>query len=170
MTAAHDADAVADEPVTIRHAVSGGDYDAMAAGSVEVTITEDDMPKLLIANASAAEGDEEIAFAVRLSVASSKTVAVEYATADGTAMADTDYEGTDRDADLLWLWRWNKRSAYTIIDDDLDEETEAFTITLSNASNATIAGWRDDGRDRRQRPAGSECDRRPDSGRKKARR
>ena len=138
VTAAQDADAVADEPVTIRHTVSGGDYDAMAAGSVEVTITEDDMPKLLIADAAAAEGDGEMAFAVRLSVLSSQTVTVEYATADGTAMADTDYEGTTGTLTFPAL-EMEQTIRVPIIDDDLDEATEAFTITLSNASNAVIA-------------------------------
>ena len=42
VTAAHDDDAITDEPVTIMHAVSGGDYEGVTAADVEVTITEDD--------------------------------------------------------------------------------------------------------------------------------
>ena len=42
VTATHDADAVADEPVTITHIVSGGDYEGVTAAEVEVTITEED--------------------------------------------------------------------------------------------------------------------------------
>ena len=42
VVATHDADAVADEPVTIMHAVSGGDYEGVTAAEVEVTIVEDD--------------------------------------------------------------------------------------------------------------------------------
>ena len=42
VTAAHDADAVDDDPVTITHTVAGGDYEGVAAADVEVTITEDD--------------------------------------------------------------------------------------------------------------------------------
>ena len=88
VTAAQDADAVADNPVTIRHAVSGGDYGAIAAASVVATIIEDDTPTtredepptIRIADAAAAESDGTMAFAVRLSVASIQTVTVEYAT------------------------------------------------------------------------------------------
>ena len=106
VTATHDADSVADNPVTIRHAVSGGDYSAVTAASVVVTIFggdlfgdgddlfgngddlfEDDPPTIQIADATASEGDGEMAFAVQLSVASIQTVTVEYATADDTAIA-----------------------------------------------------------------------------------
>ncbi|MCY4670632.1 MAG: hypothetical protein OXC29_21900, partial [Rhodococcus sp.] len=138
VTAAHDDDAVADDPVTIRHTVSDDDYDAVAAASVEATIIEDDAPTILIADAAAAEDDGEMAFAVRLSVASSQTVAVEYATADGTAMANTDYEGTTGTLTFPAL-EMEQTIRVPINDDDLDEATEAFTIALSNASNAAIA-------------------------------
>ena len=49
VTAAHDADAVADEPVGLMHTVTGGDYeDVLIAADVEVTITEDDTPGVTI--------------------------------------------------------------------------------------------------------------------------
>ena len=137
VTAAQDADAVTDDPVTIRHAVSGGDYDAVAAASVEVTIIEDDTPTLWIADAAAAEDDGEMAFQARLSVASSQTVTVEYATADGTATADEDYEATTGTLTFSAL-ETTQTIRVPIIDDDLDEAVEAFTVALSNASNATI--------------------------------
>ena len=137
VTAAQDADAVADDLVTIHHAVSGGDYESVTVASVEVTIIEDDTPTLLIADAAAAESDGEIAFLVRLSVASSQTVTVDYATADGTAMAGTDYEETTGTLTFPAL-----ETAQTIrvplVDDDLDEAAEAFTVALSNASNAAV--------------------------------
>ena len=44
VTATQDDDAVTDDPVTITHAVSGGDYEGVTAADVEVTITEDDTP------------------------------------------------------------------------------------------------------------------------------
>ena len=144
VTAAQDADAVADNPGTIRHAVSGGDYDAVTAARVAVTIVEDDTPTLWIADAAAAEGDGEMAFQVRLSVASSQTVTVEYATADGTATADEDYEATTGTLTFAAL-ETEQTIRVPIIDDDLDEAVEAFTVALSNASNATIGDGAADG-------------------------
>ena len=137
VTAAQDADAVADDPVTIHHAVSGGNYDAVTAASVAVTILEDDMPTLLIADAEASEGDREIEFQVRLSVASSKTVTTEYATGTGTATKGGDYEGTVGKLTFPAL-ETEQTIRVPIIDDDLDEAAEAFTVMLTNAFNATI--------------------------------
>ena len=137
VTAAQDADAVADDPVTLTHVVSGGDYRSVTVASVAVTILEDDTPTLLIADAEASEGDGEMAFAVRLSVPSSQTVTVEYATADGTALAGTDYEETT--GTLIFSAETTVQTIRVpIIDDDLDEVAEAFTVALSNPSNATI--------------------------------
>ena len=42
VTAAHDDDAVADDPVVLEHTIRGGDYEDVTAAEVEVTITEDD--------------------------------------------------------------------------------------------------------------------------------
>ena len=137
VTAAQDADAVADDPVTLTHVVSGGDYRSVTVASVAVTILEDDAPTLLIADAEASEGDGEMAFAVRLSVPSSRTVTVEYATADGTALAGTDYEETT--GTLTFSAETTAQTIRVpIIDDDLDEVAEAFTVALVNASNATV--------------------------------
>ena len=137
VTAAQDADAVADDPVALTHVVSGGDYRSVTVASVAVTILEDDTPTLLIADAEASEGDGEMAFAVRLSVPSSRTVTVEYATADGTALAGTDYEETT--GTLTFSAETTAQTIRVpIIDDDLDEVAEAFTVALVNASNATI--------------------------------
>ena len=137
VTAAQDADAVADDPVALTHVVSGGDYRSVTVASVAVTILEDDTPTLLIADAEASEGDGEMAFSVRLSVPSSQTVTVEYATADGTATAGTDYEETT--GTLTFSAETTAQTIRVpIIDDDLDEATETFTIVLSNSSNATV--------------------------------
>ena len=94
VTATQDDDAVADDPVTLTHTVSGGDYEGLAAASVEVSITEDDTPALTIADANATESDEEITFTVRLNVASSLAVTVDWTTADGTATQGADYVET----------------------------------------------------------------------------
>ena len=137
VTAAQDADAVADDPVMLTHVVSGGDYRSVTVASVAVTILEDDTPTLLIADAEASEGDGEMAFSVRLSVPSSRTVTVEYATADGTATAGADHEETT--GTLTFSAETTAQTIRVpIIDDDLDEATETFTIVLSNSSNATI--------------------------------
>ena len=137
VTAAQDDDAVDDDPVTITHEVRGGNYDTVTAASVAVTILEDDMSALSVANAVASEGDGEMAFSVRLNLASSQTVTVEYVTAGGTATAGRDYETTTGTLTFSAL-ETEQTIRVPIIDDDIDEAVETLTVMLINASNATI--------------------------------
>ena len=136
VTAAQDDDTVADDPLTIRHAVSGGDYGAVIAPSVAVTILEDD-PAIRIADAAAVEGAGEMAFSVRLSVPSIQTVTVDWTTADGTAIAGQDYEAATGTLTFSAL-ATAQTIRVPIIDDDLDEAAETFTVALRN-SNVAIA-------------------------------
>ena len=68
------------------------------------TITDDDpTPSLSINDVTVTEGNTgttSATFNVTLSAASGQTVIVNYATADGTATAGSDYAATSRDADL----------------------------------------------------------------------
>ena len=137
VTAAHDDDAVADEPVMLTHAVSGGDYEGQAAASVEATITEDDSPALTIADAEVAEGDGEITFTMTLNIASSKTVTVDWATADGTATQGADYAETTGTLRFDAL-ETEQTITVPLLDDALDEADETFTVALTNAANATL--------------------------------
>jgi hypothetical protein len=136
VTAAQDDDTVADDPLTIRHAVSGGDYGAAIAPSVVVTILEDD-PAIRIADAAAVEGAGEMAFSVRLSVPSIQTVTVDWTTADGTAIAGQDYEAATGTLTFSAL-ATTQTIRVPIIDDNLDEAAETFTVALRN-SNVAIA-------------------------------
>lgn len=106
------------------------------------TIFDDDAtPTISSANCAAIEGDSgtsPCAFRVSLSVASGKTVTVDYATADGTAIAGSDYlaaSGTltfspgvvTQDANV------------SIIGDGVSEPNRTFILNLSNPTNATIS-------------------------------
>ena len=137
VTAAHDDDAIDDDPVTLTHTVSGGDYEGVAASEVTVTITEDDTPALTIADANATEGDEQITFTVRLNVASSLEVMVDWTTADGTAEEGTDYAETTGTLTFDAL-ETEQTVTVPLLDDALDEADETFTVALTNAANATL--------------------------------
>ena len=91
-----------------------------------------------VADARAEEGtDETIDFAVTLSRAASGTVAVAYATADGTATAGADY--TARKGELTFdPGETEKTVRVPVLDDAIDEGEETFTLRLSGASGAVI--------------------------------
>ncbi|MYE02650.1 MAG: hypothetical protein F4Y03_15515, partial [Alphaproteobacteria bacterium] len=94
---------------------------------------------LSVADARATEGaDEAVAFAVTLSRAAAGVVTVDYATADGTATAGTDYTAS-RGTLAFAPGERAKTIAVAVLDDAHDEGEETLTLTLSNASGATIA-------------------------------
>ena len=105
------------------------------------TITDNDVtsdmgPTLSISDETAEEGNDAI-FTVTLSQVSTENVTVNYATTDGTATEPADYVAR---SDLLTFLpnETVKTIAVTTIDDDLDERSEVFTMTLSSPSGATL--------------------------------
>ena len=93
-------------------------------------------PTVDIADAGGAEGDGDIAFAVTLDGAATDTVTVDYATSDGTADGD-DYTATSGTL-TFDAGATSGTITVTIADDDVNESEETFTVTLSNASGATL--------------------------------
>ena len=93
-------------------------------------------PTVGIADASGTEGDGDIAFTVTLDSAGTDTVTVDYATSNGTADGD-DYTAT---SGTLTFDAGTTIGTITvpISDDDVNEGDETFTVTLSNASGATL--------------------------------
>ena len=140
-----DEDALADALVTLTHTASGGDYGGVAAEPVTVRIIEDDTPVLAIAGARAAEDAGELVFAVTLSVAGSEQVTVDYDTADGSgdagAKAGHDYDAVSGTLTFAAGTTAAQEIRVPITDDAVDEAAEeTFTVTLSNAQEADLAG------------------------------
>ena len=104
-----------------------------------VTITDDDdAPNISIVDQTLAENASNLTATVTLDVASSKIITVGYATADGTATASNDYTSTSGSltftpGDLSQTFDIPIRA------DNLDEDNETFTVSLSSAVNAVIS-------------------------------
>ena len=102
------------------------------------TITDNDAaPALVIADATATEDEGTMDFTVTLSAASSLEVTVNWQTTAGTATEGEDYEAV---SGTLHFNASETEQTVTvpIIDDSLDEVAELFTVTLTNASDATL--------------------------------
>ncbi len=149
VSAADDSDAVADSSVAISHEVSGGDYDSVTAAPVAVTIAENDVPTLSVADAEVSEsgsgGDLAVVFQVELSIPSDSEVTADYATSDGSgpggAAAGPDYEETMGTVSFPALSTTVQAIGVPVVDDEVDEaELETFTLTLSNVSGASLLG------------------------------
>ena len=134
-----DRDALDDDPVTLTHAVSGGDYGSETASSVTVTITENDEPSVSIADASGGESAGPLGFAVSLDIPSSKSVTVGYATADDTAAAGTDYTASSGTLTFAAGATGPQTITVEVTEDGVDEgEGETFTVALRSPVNAEL--------------------------------
>src|SRR5207247_2224543 len=98
-------------------------------------------PSLSINDVSVSEGDSgttNASFTISLSEASTETVAVNFATANGTATAPADYS-TQSGTLTFAVGETNKQVVVLVNGDTTDEFDETFSVTLSNPSNASIA-------------------------------
>ena len=111
----------------------------VADGTATGTITDDDEPPgLSIDDAPAVREGESAAFVVRLSAASGVAVTVAYETLDGTAAAGVDYTST---SGTLRFDAGETRTTLAVptLEDATAEETEGFTVQLSEPAGATVA-------------------------------
>ncbi len=105
-----------------------------------------ELPALFISepNVSIVEGNDGkklAAINVSLNVASSEAVTVNYKTNDGSAMADNDYTGTTGTLTFA-KGETTQTINVEIVGDNLMEEDENFTVTLSAPTNAKLANDR----------------------------
>jgi large repetitive protein len=106
------------------------------------TINNDDtQPSLTITDVTIVEGNtgtSDAVFTVTLSVASGRTVTINYATAAGTATTPSDFAAT---SGMLSFspGQTAKTIAVPIIGDLADEPNETFTVSLTTPTNATVA-------------------------------
>jgi hypothetical protein len=105
------------------------------------------LPTVSIGDVSANEGNSgtvSAAFAVSLSAPSSNTVTVNYATADGTATAGSDY--TAASGSVTFPPGTTSQTINVVISGDTTiEATETFVVNLSGASNAVIGDSQGEG-------------------------
>src|SRR5207249_2321673 len=107
------------------------------------TILDDDpLPSLSINNVTVSEGNSGTTnanFIVTLSAASGKTVTVNYATADGTATAPSDYVAIPTTTLTFNPGQTAKPITVPVNGDMVDENDETFAVNLSNSTNATLS-------------------------------
>ena len=106
------------------------------------TITDDDAaPALAISDVSLLEGNTGAAnadFTVSLTNASGRTVTVNWATADGSATAGSDYTGASGALTFL-PGETTKLVSVSVTGDALNEADETYVVNLSTPANASIA-------------------------------
>lgn len=105
-----------------------------------VTINDEDNPPTVQFQTGSSNGNESVSpaqFTVNLSTVSGQTVTVNYVTANGTAVAGSDYTSTSSTLTFN-AGETSKMISVPIIDDTTPEGSEYFMVTLSSPVNATL--------------------------------
>ncbi|KAF0103975.1 MAG: endoglucanase [Rhodospirillaceae bacterium] len=131
------------EAFTVRLANAAGA--TIIDGSATGTLTNDDtaatLPALSVGDVSLREGDSgtaELMFIVTLDKAATGPVTVNYATANGTATAGSDYAALT--GTLTFAAGETSKMVHVVVNGDTAvEANETFSLTLSGATGATIA-------------------------------
>lgn len=116
-----------------------GGFAYLADAQARVTITDNDLPPTLsIANTGGNEATGVSEFTVSLARVSGKTVTVKYATSGVSATSGVDFGSTS--GMLTFSPGETSKVVPVVIHDDASDEydTEAFRVTLSSPTNATI--------------------------------
>ena len=102
------------------------------------TITADATPVLSIADAAPVAEGRDAVFRVTLRPAANHVVSVAYATMDGTAVADADYTPVT-DTLRFEPRETTKTIRVPVLLDTMTEQSETFTVELSNPGGSTLA-------------------------------
>ncbi len=140
--AASDVVTEGDETVALT-VVAGSGYNVGSPAAATGTITNDDaQPSISLDDVAVNEGNAgttSAGFTISLSNASSQTITVNYATADDTAIAGTDYVATN--GTLTFTPGQTSQPINVTVNTDLlnEESPRTFNVNLSAATNGTIA-------------------------------
>ena len=112
-----------------------------APAAASVTLTDDDLPTTQFSTLafSAGETSAALPFTVTLNTAASFTVTVAYSTADGTALAGSDYVAATGTLNFP-PGATAVTGTVTILPDELYEPNESFALNLSAPVSTTLGG------------------------------
>ena len=125
-----------DESFSVAFASADG---TATPSSSTVTIVDDEVsPTVSLSPAMANESDGAVSFKATLSeAASGREVKVEYSTTDGTAKEGTNYLASSGTLEFL-IGTAEKTFSVEILDDQLDEDDETFSIHVASASGTAV--------------------------------
>lgn len=132
-------DSTYEHPETFAVNLSGATGGVTIADSQGIgTITDNDIaPTFGISDVSVSEADGTMTFTVTKTGSTAVSSTVDYATADGTALAGSDYTATSGTLTFA-AGEASKTVTVNITNDSVFENNETLTLNLSNATDATI--------------------------------
>ena len=141
----------ADEAFTVSFGTlpTGGVVTAGTTNSVTVTITDDDVPEITFTDTTAmvAEGVGTVDVTVRLDSSPLAQLVIPVMTTNDTAMAGSDYTALNRNVTFgagATGGGLSQTVTITILEDDLDEADERFTVSFGALPAGRVAAGTDD--------------------------
>jgi len=128
-----------DEMIRLLHMASGGGYDQVDAElSLRIQDQGENLITISLYDAQAHEAEERVNLRVELNEPTALPVSVRYKTIAGTAEAESDYV---RSRGIVFFDLGSKKGKIQVevVNDEMPELEERFTVELSGARNATIA-------------------------------
>jgi serralysin len=123
---------------------TGTGYTVGTTTAVTGTITNDDLPSINLSpnGQTVVEGltsPQNLSYTVSLSGSSTQTITVQYSTANGTALAGSDYTTTT--GTLTFTPGVTSQTiSIPILNDSVNEANETFTLKLTSPTNAILGG------------------------------
>jgi hypothetical protein len=117
---------------------------ALSTATATGTITNDDLPSINLSpnGQTVVEGltsPQNLSYTVSLSGSSTQTITVQYSTANGTALAGSDYTTTT--GTLTFTPGVTSQTiSIPILNDSVNEANETFTLKLTSPTNAILGG------------------------------
>ena len=129
-----------DDTGTITHAVSGGDYDSVRAGSVSVTVDDDEVSVSFERAAySAAEGGDAVTVTVRLSAPAKQTFMIDLVKTDQGDTTEDDYSALP--GSLTFAPGDTEQSfGFSALADTEDDDGESVLLGFAMLPAGVIAG------------------------------
>ncbi len=141
LTVPNDDDLAEPPPMVLAHVAVGSDYGGVTA-ALTVTVGGNDYATVSVADSAADEGSGYLAFEVALDRPAGGDVTVDYATVGSVASAPADYEHVD--GRLRFASGVSRQTVRVpLVDDDVDEPDETFTLALSEPRNAVFGDQRE---------------------------
>jgi hypothetical protein len=120
--------------------LSGPINATLAATQATATIIDDDLPSFVVSDSHVVEGDTgtiDAVFTISLTQTSSQAVSVNYATANGTAVAPQDFSAVSGTATFA-PGTTSQQVRVPVAGDTVDEGDETLSLTLNTPVNAPI--------------------------------
>ena len=108
-----------------------------APGLANMNVQLAQLPSLSVADVTVSEGAGAATVTITMDATVATDVTVDYATADGTATAPDDYASTSGTATVS-AGALTVHIVLAIVDDDIQETNETFTVTLSNSTGGVV--------------------------------